>query len=225
MAESTTHLLLVRHGENDYVVEGRLAGRSPGVHLNEKGRGQAQAVVERLADIPLAAIYSSPLERCRETAEPLAQARSLPVRTHPGLLEVDYGEWQGGKLKELGKTPEWQRVQHHPSRFRFPGGETLREMQNRLVDTVETIRADHSGEVVAVFGHSDPIKSVLAFYLGTPIDLFQRIMIDPTSVSIVALREAGCAILRINDTGPLPDLKPPADKRDEAQAQPEGGCT
>ena len=224
MAEPTTHLLLVRHGENDYVVEGRLAGRTPGVHLNQKGRCQAQAVVDRLADLPVAAIYSSPLERCRETAEPLARARNLPVRTHAGLLEVDYGDWQGGKLKELGKTAEWQRVQHHPSRFRFPRGETLREMQNRLVDAIEAIRSNHPGEVVVVFGHSDPIKSVLAFYLGTPIDLFQRIMIDPTSVSIVALREAGCAILRVNDTGPLPDLKPPEEEQGNPNGHPEGGC-
>lgn len=216
MATTLTYMLLIRHGENEWVKQHRLAGRTPGVHLNDRGRQQAADLVPRLETQKLSAVYSSPLERCQETAQPVAAAHGLPVIPCPGLLEVDYGEWQGGSLKELSKTPEWKRVQYHPSRFRFPQGETLRLMQNRLVDAVETIREDHPGQVVALFGHSDPIKSILAYYLGTPLDLFQRIQIDPASISLLAVREAGCMIMRMNDTGPLPVLEFPKPKEEES---------
>ncbi len=210
MSEALTFVLLIRHGENEWVAQKKLAGRTPGVHLNAKGRQQAQGLVARLRHVKLDAVYSSPLERCMETAQPVADDHDLPVTPCPGLLEVDYGTWQGSSLKKLSATPEWQRVQFHPSRFRFPDGEPLRVTQNRLVDAVERIRERHPHQVVAIFGHSDPIKSVLAYYLGTPLDLFQRIMIDTASISVLALREAGCAIVRMNDTGPVPELTFPA---------------
>ncbi len=219
MSDALTFVLLIRHGENEWVAQKKLAGRTPGVHLNARGRQQAQGLVARLRHVRLDAVYSSPLERCMETARPVADAHNLPVTPCTGLLEVDYGAWQGGSLPELSATPEWQRVQYHPSRFRFPAGESLRLTQNRLVDAIETIRERHPCQVVAVFGHSDPIKSVLAYYLGTPLDLFQRIMIDTASISVLALREAGCAIVRMNDTGPVPDLTfPPPDSATAADA-------
>ncbi len=222
MSEALTFVLLIRHGENEWVAQKKLAGRTPGVHLNAKGRQQAQGLVARLRHVKLDAVYSSPLERCMETAQPVADAHNLPVTPCAGLLEVDYGEWQGGSLPELSATPEWQRVQFHPSRFRFPGGESLRLTQNRLVHAVETIRERHPRQAVAIFGHSDPIKSVLAYYLGTPLDLFQRILIDTASISVLALREAGCAIVRMNDTGPVPDLAfpPPAGQADAEGSEP-----
>lgn len=204
--DALTYLLLIRHGENEYVAQGKLAGRTPGVHLNAQGRAQASALAERLRSVKLDALYSSPLERCMETAQAVAEARGESVIPCPGLLEVDYGAWQGGSLKELGASPVWQRMQFHPSRFRFPEGETLRTMQNRLVDAVEAIRIAHPRQVVAAFGHADPIKSVLAYYLGMPLDLFQRLRIDTASVSVLALQDAGCQILGMNQTAALPAM-------------------
>ena len=202
-----TYLLLIRHGENEWVTSHRLAGRTPGVHLNDRGREQAQQLAERLAGLPISAVYSSPLERCMETAAPLAQALGLPVLPEPGVLEVDYGEWQGGNLKELAKQPEWRLVQVYPSGFRFPGGESLREVQNRAVDTLERLRQQHAGEIIAVFTHGDVVRTSLAYYLGTPLDLFQRLSIEPASVSVVGFHRFGPRILRVNDTGQVPSIQ------------------
>ncbi len=202
-----TILLLIRHGENDWVGTHRLAGRTPGVRLNEKGRQQAQDLAERLGEQPITAIYSSPLERCMETAQPLAAALGLDVIPHSGVIEADFGEWQGANLKDLAKQPEWALVQHYPSGFRFPGGETLREVQTRMVGALTQIVDDHPKQVVAVFCHSDVIKSAVAHFLGTPLDLFQRIMIDTASISVIGFHRTGPHIIRINDTGSLPIFK------------------
>lgn len=202
-----TYLFLIRHGENDWVDTGKLAGRTPGVHLNEKGHNQSAALAERLKVQPLSAIYSSPLVRCIETAQPLADALNLPVREEPGVLEVDYGEWRGGVLKDLSKKPEWQLVQIYPGGFRFPEGETLREVQNRVVTALERIRKEHEGEAVAVFAHGDVIRTALAYYVGAPLDLFQRIHINTASISLIGFHTFGPAILRMNDTGELPVIR------------------
>ena len=202
-----TYLFLIRHGENDWVDTGKLAGRTPGVHLNEKGRNQSAALADRLKIQPFSAIYSSPLVRCVETAQPLADALDLPVREEPGVIEVDYGEWRGAALKDLSKKPEWQLVQIYPGGFRFPEGETLREVQNRVVTTLERIRKEHEGEAVAVFAHGDVIRTALAYYVGAPLDLFQRIHINTASVSIIGFHTFGPAILRMNDTGELPAIR------------------
>ena len=203
----TTYLFLVRHGENEWTKRGALAGRTPSISLNEKGREQAQQIAERLKAQPITAIYSSPLVRCLETAQPLAAALDLSVSVEPGVLEVDYGDWRGGELKELGKRPEWQLVQIFPGGFRFPRGETLREVQNRVITTLERIRAQHEGEAVAVFAHGDVLRTSLAYYLGTPLDLFQRIQISTASVSLVAFHRFGPSILAMNDSGGLPVIK------------------
>ena len=178
MDNPTTYVLLIRHGENDWVGENRLAGRTPEVHLNETGRKQSARIVETLSDQELSAVYSSPMERCLETAQPVADAHGLAVTPESGVLEVDYGGWQGGSINELAKTPEWQLVQHAPSSFRFPDGETLFEVQVRAVDTVERIRQRHPNQVVAIFSHGDVIRTTVAHYLGIPIDLFQRVLIS-----------------------------------------------
>ena len=198
MSQPTTYILLIRHGENDWVGTDRLAGRSPGVHLNEKGRQQAEELAHLLRDQPLAAIYSSPLDRCLQTAQPLAEALSLPVTVEPGVLEVDYGEWQAGHLKELAKLPEWQLVQHYPSTFRFPRGETLREVQSRALSAIERIRDAHPNQVVAIFSHGDVIRTTMAHYLGTPLDLFQRVIISTASVSILAFFGQVPSVLGVN---------------------------
>jgi probable phosphomutase (TIGR03848 family) len=202
-----TYLFLIRHGENDWVDKGLLAGRTAGVHLNEKGQQQAQALAERLKSQPISAIYSSPLERCIETAQPLADALQLEVIAEPGVLEVDYGEWREAALKDLSQKPEWQLVQIYPGGFRFPQGETLREVQNRAVAALEEIRARHEGEAVAVFAHGDVIRTALAYYFGTPLDMFQRIHIHTASVSLLGFHRFGPQILRVNDTGELPVIR------------------
>lgn len=207
MSGATTYFLLIRHGENDWVGTDRLAGRTPGVYLNEKGQQQAQALVQLLHQQPIAAIYSSPLERCLQTAQPLAVECNLPVVAEDGILEVDYGEWRGANLKELAKLPEWHRVQHYPSTFRFPGGESLREVQNRAVGTVERLRDAHPNAVVALFSHGDVIRTTIAHYMGTALDLFQRVIISTASVTVLAFFDQTPAILGVNYLASLPLLE------------------
>jgi probable phosphoglycerate mutase len=204
---STTYVLLIRHGENEYVTTHKLAGRTPGVRLNERGCHQAQALVGYLQQQPVDAVYSSPLERCLETADPFAAQRGLPVVIEPGVIEVDYGGWQGADLRELSKLPEWSQVQHYPSIFRFPGGETLREVQARGVAAIERIRTDHPDQVVAIFSHGDMIRTALAHYLGVPLDLFQRIAIATASVSVLGFFDGRPMVLGVNYVAEPPKVE------------------
>jgi probable phosphoglycerate mutase len=198
-------ILLIRHGENEFTRTGKLAGWTTGVSLNEAGRKQAQALAERLKPVPLAAIYTSPLERAQETAAPLAAARGLTPIVRPGLGEVGFGEWTGKSLKRLARTKLWRVVQGLPSAMRFPGGESFRQAQLRFVDAVDEIAQAHKRpkDIVAVFAHSDPIKLAVAYYLGMPLDLFQRIHISTGSVTMVALGRGAPSLVKLNDTGPL----------------------
>ncbi|GAC1366818.1 MAG: histidine phosphatase family protein [Herpetosiphon sp.] len=210
-----TQLLLIRHGINDMVGQKKLAGRLPGVHLNDEGRAQAQALADRLHGVPLNAIYCSPLERTQETAAPLAHQKNLEVMLRDGLREVEYGDWTGRPLDELNKLEEWRIVQLYPSGMRFPGGEHMRDMQARVVGEIEAIAADHPRQIVALVFHADLIKAALAHYLGVHFDLFQRIAVDPASVSVVHLTRFGPHVVRINDNGPLklePEKEPEPEK-------------
>lgn len=209
-----TWVLLVRHGENEWVSSGKLAGRTPGVRLNEKGVQQAQALAKFLAIHPIGAIFSSPLERCIETATPLAEKLGLPVQVEPALLEVDYGEWHGIELKNAAQTPEWAMVQHYPSVFRFPAGEGLRQTQQRAIDGVERIVQENPDSVVALFSHGDVIRTLLAHYAGVPLDLFQRIQVNTGSVSTIAFFDGRPAIINMNV---LPEPAPIKIKRDPPQ--------
>ncbi len=200
-----TQLLLIRHAVNDWVGKNRLAGWTPGVHLNDEGRRQAEALAERLAGAELKAVYSSPLERTRETAEIIARPHGLPIRIREGVGEARYGEWTGQKLEDLSKTELWRVVQFHPSGARFPEGEALREMQARAVAEVDAIGAHHSEEMVAVVSHSDVIKSIIAHYAGMHLDLFQRLVISPASLSILAFGKMGPRLVRLNDTSHIPE--------------------
>ena len=155
------NLLLIRHAINDWVGD-RLAGWTPGVHLNDEGRAQAATLARRLEKVPLAAVYSSPLERTLETAQPLAQAHSLAVQVREGLGEAQYGDWTGRSLKELKDDKMWPAVQVYPSGARFPGGESMRETQARIVAELDTIRDAHPDQTVVVVSHSDPIKMAVA---------------------------------------------------------------
>ena len=206
-APLVTNVLLIRHGENDWVGTDRLAGRTPGVHLNEKGRNQAHALADTLATQPITAIYSSPLERCRETAQPTADALGLPIQIYEHVLEADYGEWQGQSLKELAKLPAWHAVQYHPSSFTFPGGESMRNMQQRAVTGLELLHAQHPNQTVAVFSHADIIRLTLAHYLGIPIDLFQRVLISTASISVIMFHNGRPSVFVVNQQQELPKFE------------------
>jgi probable phosphoglycerate mutase len=198
-----TTLLLIRHGENEFTRTGKLAGWTPGVGLNAAGQQQAQALVERLKGAPIKHIYSSPLERAQETAAPLAAALGLPVRAHPGLGEVRFGAWTGQSLKRLARTKLWRVVQALPSAMQFPDGETVRGAQLRIVDALDEIARAHPKAMLAAFSHSDPIKLAVAYYLGMPLDLFQRIHIHTCSITILHLGQGQPSLVKLNDTGPL----------------------
>lgn len=202
-----TLVLFVRHGHTP--TTGKvLPGRAGGLHLSDDGRAQAEKVAERLSGLAkVDAVYSSPLERTRETAAPIAAARGLKVKTDRGLLEADIGDWTGWELKAARKAPEWKVVQGHPSGFRFPGGESFLEIQSRMVATVDRLRAAHPGGAVVAVSHADPIKAVLAHALGTHLDFFQRFAISPCSVSAVAYGDGTPMVLAVNSLGDLRALR------------------
>ena len=194
-----TTILLIRHGENEYVAKGRLAGRLPGVHLNDFGKKQAQAIAKSLGQTPIKAIYSSPLERCIETAQPLAGVLEVDIIPREGLLEIDFGSWQDKTLKSLRRRKLWETVQRNPSRMQFPNGETFSNAQMRVTQEIEALRKLHSPqEIIACFTHSDVIRLALAYYIGTPLDLFQRIVVSPASISTIHLGEMGVQIFNMN---------------------------
>jgi broad specificity phosphatase PhoE len=191
--------LLIRHGENPFVKQDRLPGRLPDIHLNQRGREQAAALAETLQAQPIRAIYSSPLERAVETAEPLARALGLPIQLRPGLLDTDVGVWQGLLVRDLRKLPGWKQEQTHSSTFRFPGGESFIELQGRLVREIESLVAAHKPkDMLAVVFHSDPIKLVLAHFLGMPLDNFQRFGVAAGSVSILQVGKSGSRLAALN---------------------------
>ena len=191
--------LLIRHGENDFVKKGKLAGRLPGVHLNETGRQQAQRLAEHLAHVPLKAIYASPLERAIETAGPLAYKLGLEIQIRPGLLETEMGAWTDQPLKVLRRTRDWKTVQLAPSRFRFPEGESFAESQQRIISELEALCALHTArEVVACVSHSDPIKLAVAYFIGLPLDAFQRLHVSTASITALALGESSSHLVMLN---------------------------
>jgi len=211
-------LLLVRHGRTSANVSGTLAGWTPGVSLDDTGRSQATQLAARLGDLPLTAVVSSPLERCTQTASALVDERDLPVSVDDRLGECGYGDWTGRSLKELAKEPLWKVVQAHPSAVVFPGGESLRSVSARAVDVVrevdERVSASHGSDAVWVaVSHADVIKAVLADALGLHLDEFQRIVVDPCSVSVVHYTPLRPFVARVNDTGSLAGLVPPPRRR------------
>jgi probable phosphomutase (TIGR03848 family) len=201
-----TVVLLVRHGQTP--TTGKvLPGRATGLHLADKGREQAQAAADRIAGLKnVTAVYASPLERTRETAAPIAKALGVRVRTERGLLECDFGEWTGKELKKLYRLPEWRTVQSYPSGFRFPSGESFAEMQARIGGAIGRLVKAHPGETVVAVSHADPIKAAVAGALGSHLDLFQRIVISPCSISAIHYSLGGPAVLTVNETGDLTSL-------------------
>jgi probable phosphomutase (TIGR03848 family) len=218
-----TLLLLLRHAVTEQT-GGRLSGWTPGLHLSDAGREQARALAERLAAVPIDAVYSSPLERCQETAGAVAEPRGLKVDTLEDLGEVRYGAWTGRELKSLAKEPLWKVVQGNFSAARFPDGESIFEMQARAVTAVERLREAHPKQTVAICSHADVIKALTGHYLGLHLDLCQRLVVSPASLTAVWFGP-GPYLLRLNDTGGSGDLVPPKPgrprrRREVADAKP-----
>lgn len=209
MPAKPTLVLLVRHGTTP--TTGKvLPGRARGLHLAPRGIEEAQRAAQRIAELErVAAIYASPLERTRQTAAPIARALGTAVRVDRGLLECDFGSWTGQSLHRLMKRPEWTTVQRTPSAFRFPNGESFVEMQTRMVGALDNIRRRHPGRTVVCVSHADPIKAVVAHAMGTPLDLFQRIVISTCSITAIVYSDGAPTVLTVNSTGgSLRDLRP-----------------
>ena len=198
-------ILLIRHGENDFVKTGKMAGRLPGVHLNERGQKQAQALGEALKDVPIKAIYSSPLERAMETATPIAKARKLRIIQEPDVMDADIGKWQGKSWKVLRLTKVWKIVQNSPSRFRFPDGESFPEMQTRIANALERIVKRHNKpqDIIVIVFHADPIKLAVSHFLGLPLDNFQRLSCDTGSLTAIYASESGANLVKLNQRPPF----------------------
>lgn len=207
MPSRATTVLLVRHGHTDStgVV---LPGRAPGLHLSERGQAQAAAVGERLRALPRrpVALYTSPLERTRETAAAIGTAIGRRPVVDRSLLECDFGSWTGRKIAGLARRAEWRTVQSAPSRFRFPEGESFPEMQQRIWGALERLAAKHPRGTVVAVSHADPIKAAVTFAMGVPLDLFQRTVISPCSVSAIVLGAGTPIVLCVNSTGALAEL-------------------
>lgn len=220
--------LLIRHALCDPVGKA-IAGRGPGVHLNPSGRVQAGALATRLAGLPISAIYSSPLERAQETAEPIARRLGLEVESDPRLNEVDFGDWTGRTLAELDETPGWLAFNTHRSTTRIPGGESMSEVLARALEGLNQIRQCHpaSSTLIAVVSHGDVLRSVLAHFAGIPMDHMQRIEISPASVSVLCLLKAAPRLLLLNSTEGWPEevCSPPRNAVHDAEGLAESERT
>lgn len=193
-------ILLVRHGTND-MVDKKLAGRLPGVNLNEQGRTQAIQLAEILKNLPIEGVISSPLERTYQTAEPIALMHRLPIEINQGLQEMDFGEWEGKPFSQLKKLNAWKLIQEQPSLFCFPGGESFVEAQQRMVAALNVINKAYSEkDLVVCVSHCDMIKLAVAFYLQMPLNAFQRLQINPVSVTLLNLHDENVSFGPINAT-------------------------
>jgi probable phosphoglycerate mutase len=198
-------ILLIRHAEND-MVGVRLNGRLPGLHLNDRGRRQAEEVARWLSDAPLKALYCSPLERALETARPLAESHHLPIQVRQALLEVDYGRWQGKTFKQLRRMKLWNTVLSDPASARFPAGESLQEVQSRAVLEIETLAASHKpDDLLVCITHGDVVCLLAAHYLNIPLGSFRRLHAGTASVTVLLHREGHIHLPYIN----LPQLGSP----------------
>lgn len=202
-----SHILLIRHAVNDFVKTGKLAGWTPEVHLNDEGVAQAEALGKRLADAPIRHLYSSPLERTMETAEAIRHHHpSLNIKQLAAIGEVRYGDWQGQSVATLSKRKMWHVIQEYPSRASFPNGETMREVQTRAVNCIESLAVQHPRELVVVVSHADIIKMLLAHYLGMHLDNFQRIVVSPASMSSLTLGYGRPYVGSMNDTAHIAQM-------------------
>jgi probable phosphomutase (TIGR03848 family) len=224
-------VILLRHGRSTSNTAGTLAGRSEGVDLDDKGREQAAGLVDRLADLRIRGVVCSPMLRCRRTVEPLAEALCLEPVIEERLSEVDYGEWTGRKIGDLVKEPLWRVVQAHPSAAIFPGGEGLAQVQARAVAAVrehdQRLASEHGGDVLwLACSHGDVIKAVIADAFGTHLDSFQRINVDPGSISVISYTPLRPFVMHVNHTGArlsagLRAAPPPPRDQPQSDSEPE----
>lgn len=198
---------LVRHGRTP-TTGSVVPGRAPGLHLSEQGVAQAEKAAERLAALrhPPAAVYSSPIERAKETAKPIASRLGLHVQVERGLTECDAGSWTGQDLKKLRRTREWKVVQELPSAFRFPQGESFSQMQARVTDALDSLSERHRGESFVAVSHADTIKAAIAATAGVPLDLFQRLVVSPCSITVIVRSDSGYHVLCTNSVPTLAEL-------------------
>ena len=204
---TATLIIFVRHGKTP-TTGTKLPGRTPNLHLSDEGKSQAEMIAQEIKKssnsflgTKVSAVYASPMERTQETAKPIAKTLNLRVRTLQGLNECDFGDWTGRRLRDLSKLKSWSTIQKKPSSFRFPNGESFTEMQNRMLKTVDKILERHPGETVVCVSHADPIKAILASAVGTPLDLFQRIVVGPCSTSVVLYTKERPLVLTLNSNG------------------------
>jgi len=204
---AATLIIFVRHGRTP-TTGTKLPGRAPNLHLSDEGKSQAEMIAKEIEKssssflgAKVSAVYASPMERTQETAKPIAKTLNLRVRTLQGLNECDFGDWTGRRLRDLSKLKSWSTIQKQPSSFRFPNGESFTEMQNRMLKTVDKILERHPGETVVCVSHADPIKAILASAVGTPLDLFQRILVGPCSASVVLYTKERPLVLTLNSNG------------------------
>ena len=200
-----TTFLLIRHAAPDLPPD-TLAGRAPGVNLSVQGQSQAQRLAVRLAGLAIDAIYSSPLERAMQTAEPMAEYARRSVQCCEAFADIEYSEWTGKHFDELNEDARWRHWNDFRSGAPLPNGSMMLEVQVRAVLAIEELRRRHADKVVAVVSHSDVIKALVAHYLGVPLDLMQRVEISPASLSVLAIYDWGARVIRLNDTGELPPL-------------------
>ena len=204
-----TLLLLIRHGENDYVGK-RLAGRLPGIHLNERGRQQAERLAETLKDAPIRAIYSSPLERATDTAAPLAARLHLPIQIHAGLLEIDYGGLAGKTGKQLQRLKQWKQVQEQPSTYTFPNGESFITARERVTAALQEIAANHEDhDLVACFSHHDSLTLAISALLDMPLDSYHKLSLGTASISLAMIGKDHTRLVRMNWSQGFEWPKPP----------------
>jgi broad specificity phosphatase PhoE len=194
--------LLIRHATT-HEIRQSAHGRSSDVHLSDEGRIQARRLADRLAKLPIHAVYSSPLERAHETAQLLAAKHRLEVRVRETLTELDYGEWSGLRYETLDEIPRWHVYNVYRTGTRPPGGELLVEAQMRMVAEVSRLAALHSAKLVALVSHGDPLKALIGHFAGIPIELLHRIELAPASISTLTLSSTGASLSRLNDTGEL----------------------
>lgn len=197
-----TTFYLIRHAA-PALAEGTLAGHLPGIHLSPQGRQQAVHLAERLLAVPLAAIYSSPLERTLQTAQAIAERLALSVQVCAGFTEIDFGEWSGQRFADLAADPHWQAWNSFRSSALLPNGGSMFAVQARALTALQPLCRQYPDQSVAIVSHSDIIKAVVAHYLGVHLDLFQRMEISPASVSVITVHQWGTQVLRLNDTGSL----------------------
>jgi broad specificity phosphatase PhoE len=197
MGAAVSDFYLIRHGDHDWLKKG-IAGRTPGIHLNAPGQQQAQDIATRFAPVNFDVIFSSPLERTMETAEPLARAKGMKIIVAPEVLELDFGAWNGATFDQLRADPRWAAWNQHRSVVRMPGGELMSEVQARVVGFLERLHRENGKGTFAIFSHGDAIRSAICYWLGMPLDLLPRVELEPASITILRLQADGPRVIALN---------------------------